>query len=277
MFCHQCGARVPNRTILCERCAKENPQDNTPKDKPVCAYYDLGYAGFWLRFFALLVDGSLIVVTSYLLYPLMRPIFHLLDPLLARWLPLAAEGSILEGRLLTGGELAILSFIVGWFYSANMESSRYQATLGKMLLGIMVTDDDRYRLSFLQASMRYLAKLASCGSGLVGFAIAGCTAKKQALHDIFTASLVIKRQRLSFGRLARGVAVSCFSALAVLAMPNFHYLHHMRQRVVEVKQSLKGERKTGHSVFRYTDQDGKIHFVDREDKIPEKYRTVGVR
>jgi uncharacterized RDD family membrane protein YckC len=85
-------------------------------------------------------------------------------------------------------------FVLGWLYYASMESSAYQGTLGKMALGLIVTDMQGRRISFGRASGRFFAKLLT---GLipffVGYIMAGFTEKKQALHDIIASCLVLKK------------------------------------------------------------------------------------
>jgi uncharacterized RDD family membrane protein YckC len=75
-----------------------------------------------------------------------------------------------------------------------MESSPQQATLGKMALGLKVTDLQGERLSFARATGRYFGKIVSSLILFVGFMMAGWTEKKQALHDIMAGTLVVKKQ-----------------------------------------------------------------------------------
>ena len=79
-----------------------------------------------------------------------------------------------------------------WLYFALLESSAKQGTLGKMALGIRVTDLDGNRISFGRATGRYFAKFISAIILYIGFIMAAFTAKKQALHDIIASTLVIK-------------------------------------------------------------------------------------
>jgi uncharacterized RDD family membrane protein YckC len=77
-----------------------------------------------------------------------------------------------------------------------MESSPQQATLGKMALGLKVTDLQGERLSFARATGRYFGKIVSSLILFVGFMMAGWTEKKQALHDIMAGTLVVKKRNL---------------------------------------------------------------------------------
>src|SRR6266849_5653813 len=55
----------------------------------------------------------------------------------------------------------VCSALVSWIYEAALESSPYQATLGKMALGMKVTDLAGNRISFARATGRHFAKYVS--------------------------------------------------------------------------------------------------------------------
>ncbi|MDA2913784.1 RDD family protein [Acidobacteriia bacterium AH_259_A11_L15] len=92
---------------------------------------------------------------------------------------------------------SVLGYLIGFagylLYFAFMESSSWQATLGKKALSLMVTDSDGNRLSFGRALGRNLAKIVSSLTLLIGYLMAGFTQKKQALHDMIAGCLVVKR------------------------------------------------------------------------------------
>ena len=79
---------------------------------------------------------------------------------------------------------------VNWLYEALMESSSHQATLGKMIFGLKVTDLEGNRISFARATGRHFAKYASAMILGIGFIMAGFTERKQALHDMLAGTLV---------------------------------------------------------------------------------------
>jgi len=66
-------------------------------------------------------------------------------------------------------------------YQAVMESSVKQATLGKMALGIVVTDLSGNRVSFGKALGRYFGQILSGFILGIGFLMIGFTTKKQGL------------------------------------------------------------------------------------------------
>jgi uncharacterized RDD family membrane protein YckC len=76
--------------------------------------------------------------------------------------------------------IILLALLIYW---AVMESSRYQASLGKMIFGMQVVDRDGKRLTLPIAIGRNLLKILSAIILFIGFMMAGWTRRKQALHD----------------------------------------------------------------------------------------------
>ncbi|HXI44099.1 MAG TPA: RDD family protein, partial [Bryobacteraceae bacterium] len=74
-----------------------------------------------------------------------------------------------------------------------MESSHYQATLGKKALGIIVTDMNGNRISFARANGRFFGKWVSGMIMNIGYLMAAFTEKKQALHDLLAGCLVVMK------------------------------------------------------------------------------------
>ena len=87
-----------------------------------------------------------------------------------------------------------ITVVVTWLYFAYLESSDRQATLGKMALGLFVTDLQGQRITFARATGRFFAKFIT---GLIpffiGYIMAAFTEKRQALHDIIAGCLVLKK------------------------------------------------------------------------------------
>ena len=82
--------------------------------------------------------------------------------------------------------LSSLEWLPWIIYVTLMEASRWQATLGKMVLGIKVTDQSGNRLSLPRAFARNGLKVLSVLTLMIGFMMAGWTRRKQALHDKMT-------------------------------------------------------------------------------------------
>ncbi len=148
------------------------------------------YAGFWRRFVAYLLDSIILSIVFWgaalafgigLLGTSMNMNGHY-DP--------NATGAAMSGIML----IAVLFGAGGWLYFALMESSKNQGTLGKMALGLRVTDLAGKRISFGKATGRFFAKILSSMTLCIGYIMAGFTAKKQALHDFVAGTLVLSKQ-----------------------------------------------------------------------------------
>jgi uncharacterized RDD family membrane protein YckC len=128
-----------------------------------------GYGGFWIRFLAYLVDSVILFIA----------------------LLLVAAGSTFLGDL--GGLVVTIVYFAGpLLYWSMMHASRRQATYGKALLGLKVTDGGRKRISFVRSLARELAKILSAFTLMIGFILAGLTKRKQALHDFFVNTTVMR-------------------------------------------------------------------------------------
>jgi uncharacterized RDD family membrane protein YckC len=95
-------------------------------------------------------------------------------------------------HLVSGITVWALFIGAGWIYEASMESSSKQATVGKMALGLKVTDEGGQKISFARASARYFGKILSRITLFIGYIMAGFTARKQALHDMIAGTLVVR-------------------------------------------------------------------------------------
>ena len=87
----------------------------------------------------------------------------------------------------------LLYFICAPIYYAGMESSSWQATLGKRALGIKVTDLQGRRLSFGHALGRWFAAALSYLTLYIGFLMAAVTERKRALHDFVAGTEVVDK------------------------------------------------------------------------------------
>ncbi|MGE0205074.1 MAG: RDD family protein [Hyphomicrobiaceae bacterium] len=83
---------------------------------------------------------------------------------------------------------------VFFVYMLFMEQSRYQATVGKLLLGMRVTGLDGKRVSLAQSIIRNISKILSVLTLLVGFIMVVWTRRRQSLHDKIAGTVVIVRR-----------------------------------------------------------------------------------
>ena len=82
--------------------------------------------------------------------------------------------------------------LVGWFvYYVYAEASAWQATLGKRLFGIKVTDMQGYRISVLRSLGRNLSFAFSSLIFSIGYLMCLWTKQEQCLHDMVSGCLVV--------------------------------------------------------------------------------------
>lgn len=161
------------------------------------------YGGFWIRFAAYFIDSIIVGVPLAILSIIIFVVFfgatNAFDVLLADPDSLSYEMSDEEALVFLGSYLGalgltlVINLVVTVAYYAGLQSSKMQATLGKKMLGLKVTDLNGNRISFWRALGRYLAMSFLSGIFLIGFIIAAFTEKKQSLHDLIASTVVVKK------------------------------------------------------------------------------------
>jgi uncharacterized RDD family membrane protein YckC len=149
---------------------------------PIAAGVGVRYGGFWIRLVAFIIDAIIVRVV-------VAPIHIFFGGL--------GLAGIMSGMphpfglaILGGGITIVAAVFASWLYEALMESSSYQATLGKMIFGMKVTDLDGNRISFGRATARHFAKWLSAMILFIGYIMIGFTERKQGLHDLLAGTLV---------------------------------------------------------------------------------------
>ena len=139
------------------------------------------YAGFWMRFWAYLLD---LVVIASIERLIIKPVFRVAD--------LSFDSSMFS-------PFTIASVLIFYLYFILM-TKYFHATIGKMVFGLRVISlKEESRLSWLtiifrEGIGRYISVLIKLLYLLVAF-----TPKKQALHDIFAdTSVIYERVRKQF-------------------------------------------------------------------------------
>ena len=141
---------------------------------------DIVYAGFLRRWAALFLDQLILVIPLGLLVGLVSVV-------------LVGSNPNTRSVLLMEGLFYLAWLLAAPLYYAGMESSTGQATLGKRVLGIKVTDNDGRRLGFGHALGRWFAAALSYLTFYIGFLMAAFTDRKRALHDMVAGTLVVDR------------------------------------------------------------------------------------
>lgn len=177
-------------------------------------FQTLNYAGFWLRFAAYLIDYVVITVVTCPLGMIAGVMGAVADQ--------GASGGF-GGRGTITNVMTVIAYVISmagtWLYSALLERSGWQGTVGKKVLGLRVTDAEGARIGFGRASGRFFAKMIGIVPmifafaalyvlesiplfailiiitlivSLGAFAMAAFTERNQALHDLMAGTLVLQ-------------------------------------------------------------------------------------
>ncbi|MGW8185027.1 MAG: RDD family protein [Candidatus Moraniibacteriota bacterium] len=137
------------------------------------------YAGFWIRWVAVFIDG---IVVSVIAIPIMIVFYFL-------------SGGTFSGK---DSDMPVgfnfLGYIISWSYYIFM-TDKYQATLGKKVMGIIVVAEDLNKLPLGKIILREtIGKIVSGIIFGIGYLMAAFTNKKRALHDIISGTVVIYKE-----------------------------------------------------------------------------------
>lgn len=147
------------------------------------------YGGFFRRLIAYFIDNMILLVVGV--------------ALLGIYFAVAGDFSSLEQTEVESATntfdliVNIVGFIMGLFYWAVMESSSRQATVGKIVMRLAVTDYQGQRITFARGVGRYFGRLLGIIILFLGFLMALVTRRKQTLHDILTKTLVVKKDAMA--------------------------------------------------------------------------------
>lgn len=205
MFCTQCGQENSEGARFCGKCGAPIGSDATVGESDTgrhpgsiaapgvaaasakgvgsTAIETVRYAGFWYRALALLID---VILSWILMFIIILPLAFILGA------SMAGSASMQEIEAAGEGLGNFIGLLVGWLYWTIFESSGWQATPGKRMLGLRVTDSEGQRIGFGRANARYWSKILSTLILLIGFLMAAFTRRKQALHDLIASTLVVK-------------------------------------------------------------------------------------
>lgn len=213
MYCSKCGSVIADGATFCNQCGQSTAL--TPMTAagtasvmttngapvvvgvraPLAPAVSVAYAGFWLRVLAYLIDAAILGVFAV--------------PIVVGAAMAMGIGGMLarmprDGDPFVNGPPAIFMLFIWfcvllglggtWLYNALLESSEWQGSAGKKALGLIVTDMAGQRVTFARASGRHFAKIVTSFIPLgIGYAMAGFTEKRQALHDMLASCLVLRK------------------------------------------------------------------------------------
>jgi len=190
LTCPRCGQALTDGARVCASCG-EPVGDSPPSSEPGLAATarpavrrSVVYAGFWLRAVPYILDSLLIALVALLV---------IFVPLVERGaIPMDVSWNWFATLNRQTTAIRLLIFMMSWLYFASFESSPWQATPGKRLFRLVVTDLQGHRINFTRASGRYLGKLVFGVILTVGFVFAAFTPKKLAAHDLLASTVVLR-------------------------------------------------------------------------------------
>jgi uncharacterized RDD family membrane protein YckC len=165
-------------------------------------------AGFWKRYVAYFVDLVVLGIAVEVATSLWFAVAGNADEARVEAMLQGSMGDLAQGGLPGGDPTAMLGDLTGllWHslvvgtvayfvlavpYFVLQEASRHRATLGKRMVGIVVTDAAGARISHARALGRFLAAGLSWLTLNLGHALAAWTPSKRALHDYLAGTRVL--------------------------------------------------------------------------------------
>ena len=136
------------------------------------------YAGFWIRFAAVFIDGLLLwAVNAGITLAAGFSVFQSFG---------ARPTAFSTGRI----ALFLVEISIGVVYEVVLIGA-YGATLGKMACKIKVVVEDGSKVSYLRSLGRHFAKILSSFTCLIGYLMAAFDEEKRALHDRICSTRVV--------------------------------------------------------------------------------------
>jgi len=165
---------------------------NLPRPAPAARY-----ASFWQRVGAYVIDYLVVGIPINILA---RLFFIQTQPTLIATTDPGSGRQTLHWQGDWSGLLWVLalSIVANWLYTSLMLSSTRQATLGKLALGLVVTDEAGRRIGFARATGRYFATWTCVLTIGIGYLMVIWTERKQGLQDKIAGTLVMPKQRLGY-------------------------------------------------------------------------------
>jgi uncharacterized RDD family membrane protein YckC len=201
MYCPKCGKETDTSGQFCQWCGAPIEAAAAvpvvPAAEEVEETPDVGvYAGLGRRFVAFIVDFILIIILGLIAVAFFNQVngimyLYYIVALHAPIATLTTAGTPVAALTPIVAAFGLLVVVVPWLYYAGFESSRGQATPGKVLMRLEVTDMEGNRVSFARATLRFFGKFISPIIIFIGFIMIGVTKKRQGLHDKIAGCLVL--------------------------------------------------------------------------------------
>jgi len=151
------------------------------------------YAGFWLRFGAWVID-YLILIVPFTVIAVSMGLGAIASSFMEQMKTdqVAAFQAYAEAML----PITYVLMVAGFVYYTLFEASKWQATPGKMAVGIRVTDTDGQRISLARSAGRNAVRLTNVlrfpvPLPLICYVVAAFTQRKQGVHDLLAKTYVL--------------------------------------------------------------------------------------
>jgi len=167
------------------------PPSGTPGPSPVgyapgpAPVY--GYAGFWLRFVAKLIDYVVMRIVTLPLEFLPIGMMSSLPKDPSTWVNVLTPDALLSAVM-----PMFFITVVLWVLYIGFFLGRFGATPGKLALGLKVVREDGSAIEYGRAFGRALAEILSLVMCFIGYIISAFDAQKRALHDHIASTRVIR-------------------------------------------------------------------------------------
>jgi uncharacterized RDD family membrane protein YckC len=171
-------ARFGDR-LICPACKDSYAQKLREGVAPAVA---VTYAGFWIRFLAVLIDGIILFIVDTILE---------LSVLGTSSTQIAANPADIGAAMSKVGLIWLITLGVQCTYETFF-IGKMGATPGKMALGLKVIRADGSPVDYPRAAGRFFAKILSTIILFIGYIMAGFDSQKRALHDMICDTRVIK-------------------------------------------------------------------------------------
>lgn len=142
------------------------------------------FKGFWIRLVAAIIDGIIIIIFWSLTFFLLFTVGN--------------AGLFSDSDMILSLVLSIITLaIVGIIYKPIMETSNYQGTFGKYLLGMKIVNQNGQKISFSTSIIRtlvyFLQTLIAAPLTVWLLLMIGFTEYKQGLHDLAAKTFVVSQ------------------------------------------------------------------------------------
>jgi len=188
--CSECGRTFPKEEMIsfenAKVCAGCKPMFVQKIKEGVSVAGIMDYAGFWIRFGAIFIDGIILWAVQMIVYAVFGGITAAVVP------SMPGNSTNMSFFIFSQVIITLLSFVISAAYDIWFVG-RFGATPGKMACKIKIVTPDGGKVSYSRALGRYFAKWISSMILGIGFLMAAFDDEKRTLHDRICETRVIRK------------------------------------------------------------------------------------